>query len=136
MTEAVKAVTPAAAKVADAKVTLSKEEYDALIRKSNRISSCSIAKEDLIKALDGGKSLYAAAKELGKSYAAVKNALEKYNIDYKPIPRLKSNIQRKTKSYTLSEDELGMMNAIVFALKYRPTVAPAIKELAEKCMKL
>lgn len=130
--------TPVADKpvaAAPAKVTLTKEEYDALLRSSNRGTACSISKEDLIKALEG-KSLYAASKVLGKSYAAVKNALEKYGIEYKPVERVKSNVHRKVKSYTLSEDETAMVNAIVFALKNRPQLTAEVKALADKCMKI
>lgn len=120
---------------APTKVTLTKDEYDALLRRSNRGASCSISKEDLVKALEG-KSLYAASKALGKSYAAVKNAIDRYNIEYVPIERKKSEIQRKVKSYTLSEEETGIVNAIVFALKNRPQLLDEARAFAEKCMKI
>ena len=117
------------------KVTLTKEEYDALLRSSGRGASCSISKEDLIKALEG-KSLYAASKVLGKSYAAVKNAIEKYGIEYKPVERPKSTVLRKVKSYTLSEEEMASVNGIVFGLKNRPQFTAEAKALADKCMKI
>lgn len=116
-------------------ITLTQEEYDALIRKSNVGGHTSISKEDLEKALDGN-SLYGAAKALGKSYAAVKNAMEKYGISYTPVVRNNSGIKRKTKSYTLSEEEAPIVNAIVFALKNRPQKVDAIKALAADCTKI
>lgn len=135
MTEVVaQPAVKAAAKSAQA-ITLTQEEYDALIRKSNSHASCSITKEDLEKALNGN-SLYGAAKALGKSYAAVKNAIEKYGITYTPVVRTSDGIKRKTKSYTLSEDEMVIVNAIVFALKNRPQKKDAIKALADDCVKM
>lgn len=125
---AVKSASPA-------KVTLSQEEYDALIRKSNASASTSIKKEDLIKALEG-KSLYAASKALGKSYMAVKNAIQRYGIEYTPVPRVASNVNRKSKTYTLSDEELKIVNTIVFALKNRPNKVDAIKALAADCAKM
>lgn len=136
--QAVKAAPKDVARVDGAKtqgITLTQEEYDALIRKSNVGGHTSISKEDLEKALDGN-SLYGAAKALGKSYAAVKNAMEKYGISYTPVVRNNSGIKRKTKSYTLSEEEAPIVNAIVFALKNRPQKADAIKALAADCTKI
>lgn len=115
------------------KVTLTKEQYEALIRKSNT-GSASISKEDLTKALADHKSIYGAAKALGKSYATVKNAIDRYGIEYVPVERVKSDVKRKVKSYTLSDDELASVNAIVFALKNRPQMVDEIKALAGKCM--
>lgn len=129
MTEQAVAAAPAK------KVTLSQEEYEALLRKSNVGSASSIKKEDLVKALENN-SMYGAAKALGKSYAAIKNAVEKYGIQYTPVPRVSSGVKRKTKSYTLSDEELGIVNAIVFALKNRPNKLDAIKALADDCMKM
>lgn len=117
-------------------ITLSKEEYDALLRKSNRASATTIAKEDLLKALEGGRSIYAASKVLGKSYISIKSAIEKYGIDYKPVPRIKSGVIRKVKSYTLSDDELTIVNSIVFALKNRPQMLDKLKAIAEDAMKI
>lgn len=124
-----------AAKPAAKGVTLTQEEYEALIRKSNLGGHSSITKDDLVKALEGN-SLYGAAKALGKSYAAVKNAIEKYGITYTPVVRAKSDVKRSTKSYTLSEDEKGIINNIVFALKNRPQKVDAIKALADDCVKM
>lgn len=129
------AAAPKAAAPATSKVTLSQEEYEALLRKSNTGLASSIKKEDLIKALEGN-SMYGAAKALGKSYAAVKNAVEKYGIQYTPVPRINSGVKRKTKSYTLSDEELSIVNAIVFALKNRPNKVATIKALADDCMKM
>lgn len=116
-------------------ITLTQEEYDALIRKSNLGGHSSISKEDLEKALEGN-SIYGASKALGKSYAAVKNAIEKYGISYTPVVRAKSDVKRQTKSYTLSEVEKGIINNIVFALKNRPAKFDAIKALADDCVKM
>ena len=138
MTEAqatAQAVATKAAQPASKGVTLTQEEYDELIRKSNSHSSCSISKEDLVKALENN-SMYGASKVLGKSYAAVKSAVEKYGIKYVPVPRTSDGIKRKTKSYTLSEDETAIVNAIVFAIKNRPNKRDAIKALADDCMKM
>lgn len=129
------AAAPKAAAPVAPKVTLSQEEYDALLRRSNIGSASSIKKEDLVAALKGN-SMYGAAKALGKSYAAVKNAVEKYGIEYTPVPRITSNVKRKTKSYTLSDEEMGYVNAIVFALKNRPNKVDAIKALAADCTKI
>ena len=132
MTEAqAVAAKPAASKG----VTLTQEEYDALIRKSNVGGHSSIKKEDLEKALEGN-SLYGAAKALGKSYAAVKNAMERFGISYTPVKRVSDGVKRQTKSYTLSEEEKGIVNAIVFALKNRPAKKDAIKALAADCTKI
>ena len=130
-------VAKAAAKAtAPAKgITLTQEEYDALVRKSNAGSHSSISREELEKALEGN-SLYSAAKALGKSYAAVKGAVVKYGITYTPVVRTNSGIKRKTKSYTLSEEEMAVVNSIVFALKNRPQKVDAIKALAEDCTKI
>lgn len=123
----------AVAEKAAKSITLSQEEYDALIRKSSAHSSCSISKDKLIEALKGN-SMYGAAKVLGKSYAAVKGAVEKYGIEYTPVVRQSDGIKRKTKSYTLSEDETAIVNALVFALKNRPQLRDSIKAVADKCM--
>lgn len=125
----------AAAKPAAKGVTLTQEEYDALIRKSNVGGHSSIKKEDLEKALEGN-SLYGAAKALGKSYAAVKNAMERFGIAYTPVKRVSDGVKRQTKSYTLSDEEKGIVNAIVFALKNRPNKKDAIKALAADCTKI
>lgn len=126
-------MTEVAAK--EQKVTLTKEQYEALIRRSNT-GSASISKEDLTKALADHKSIYGAAKALGKSYATVKNAIDRYGIEYTPVERVKSDVKRKVKSYTLSDDELASVNAIVFALKNRPQMVDKIKALADKCMEI
>lgn len=137
MTEAqAVAVKPAETKATASKgVTLTQEEYDALIRKSNVGGHSSIKKEDLEKALENN-SLYGAAKALGKSYAAVKNAMERFGISYTPVKRVSDGVKRQTKSYTLSEEEKGIVNAIVFALKNRPAKKDAIKALAADCTKI
>ena len=118
---------------ANDKITLSKEQYDELIRKSSAAGSTSIPKAELLKALEG-KSIYAAAKALGKSYVAVKNAIAKYGIKYEPVARGSSGIKRQSKTFTLSEDEIPVVTAIVFALKNRPQLVDAIKAVADKCM--
>lgn len=137
MAEAVaQAAAPKAATQPAAKsITLTQEEYEQLLRKSSSNGTSSISKEDLIKALEGN-SMYGAAKALGKSYAAVKSAVEKYHIEYKPIVRTADGVKRSTKSFTLSEEEKVIINAIVFALKNRPAKVDAIKALANDCMKV
>ena len=125
----------AAKQAVNDKVTLTKEQYEALIRKSSA-GNASIAKEDLVKALEEHKSVYGAAKALGKSYATVKNAIDKYNIEYVKVERVKSDVKRKPKTYTLSEDELAHVNAFVFALKNRPAMLDEIKAFAAKCTKI